>query len=679
VIVREKPFLESSTHFTDLSTANVTSTQLPTLPRKIAFTASVRGSSTIAFMSHATTQVSPKQTALDKMAHLQQEPHLQADSSVATSENTTPPLDTRGVSMCSCVSSTPPRSPATGTEAIEDVIPTSRTPTVPLLNTLVDSPPPEQVLIVDAPISPTPNSERPSSPITFDNWNGRVQTAKDLYYNRGRIFSKTHQMIRHNTSNMNVVASRGFERAGYLPVRRTVPAMHKRIYSIDVVTEDWEKGNMIGWLDSDNTVVDPIECPREYYEEQPSIQREPTLSLPNPLRHEELSKRSTLAYYPPYDTETYINLGDSILTNEYFHHILHWEKYYAWMDDSILNTALEALRLEEDCDAHDIGMINTDIAQVCYMAYKNRNSDESRLYFSDYRHPLEDKKWMFVPINDGTVNDEAQSTASGSHWSLVVVDRIHKRCYYYDSFIKRENTPSYIAAERIFKGLLLILGENIREWTWKPQENSPDQWEHNTFGIWRQDVWGYGQWKRDDGPCGPFVWTMCGILIKHIKNHQADGNELECSLDLPDNFPASFQGCFNSYNIRVDMQCLIAKFKLRKDIDHLIQEHDQAAFDAKDSVLSIKSPVVFCPPPAPVQGSSPEAAIQADAQGDGGIALGDSQQSGISLVNVNYDGLSDALMSLSDSTEDIRSTGSDDLLFEDEINLRHRHKRQKSD
>jgi hypothetical protein len=280
---------------------------------------------------------------------------------------------------------------------------------------------------------------------------------------------------------------------------------------------------------------------------------------------------------------------------------------------------------------------------------------------------LEDKKGIIVPINDGT--GEAQATASGTHWSLVIVDRINKRSYYYDSVDMSASTGNYQAAENANNGLLLILGEDPERWTWVPQDNCPNQWVHNTFGTIVEHPNRDRFWRcHDDGPCGPFVLTMCSLIIDCITKYK-DESPLFLGIEFPDWFGKRF----NSMATRKQTQDLIKKFKVQAETDSLVEEHDQTAIDGEDVVIPSEPPVV------PSRESSAQIIIQDDNSQDGGIVLEDSQPSSTTLVDVNDEGFSDASLSVSDPAEDIKfddSPGTDDLCFEEH---QHRHKRQKYD
>jgi len=54
--------------------------------------------------------------------------------------------------------------------------------------------------------------------ITIDNFE---------HYKRSYILNRTRQMMRYQSDKVLILASRGYERAGYLPTRSTMPHVHE--------------------------------------------------------------------------------------------------------------------------------------------------------------------------------------------------------------------------------------------------------------------------------------------------------------------------------------------------------------------------------------------------------------------------------------------------------------------
>lgn len=458
-----------------------------------------------------------------------------------------------------------------------------------------------------------------------------------------------------------------------MPTKTTKPPLRKRRYSIDVTTKDWDKDsktyqtheenhcsyegdlspdrtctcvNVAGDFSQRNQFINNFRLPeisRRYEEYDPMILQAPAASLPNPLRYQHLNVWP--AKHPPHDFDEYLTLGDGTLQNFYFNHILTVDGSEAWMDDSSFNMSLEALRLFTDCSAHFIDVVNTNISQVFYMAYSS--GDWNNNCYDVYRQRLRNAKWIFVPINDG-VGGGSDSSASGSHWSLVVVDRVHNIGFYYDSTgISRFNTIQKVA-EVVLKGVLKILQENFEDWTWMPQENSPNQWRNNIF-----------RWDR--GPCGPFVWKMASIMIECIKRAQHVRKELACDLNLGDDFPQWFEGQFDSFGVRWAMHNLIAHFKMIMDPPVYIEEHDRAAVAGEDVFMSGKLPAVIAPPPKSVR---EETVVNDDGDQDGGVVIRRNEQNNTSLVGDDGD-LADTLSEGST----IRSEPAEDIMLDDEESM----------
>jgi hypothetical protein len=320
----------------------------------------------------------------------------------------------------------------------------------------------------------------------------------------------------------------------------------------------------------------------------------------------------------------YLQLGDIHIKNYYFNHILTLNGHSeAWMDDSILNTALEALRRITCCSSHQIDILDTNTAQILHMA---EAMEEAQDACYDYlRQRFYGKKWIFIPINDG-VDSIHERDPSGTHWSLVIVDRIHNDVFYYDS-MRRYGSRIMGIAQSVARGLLQVLGEDTKRYKWCEQQNSPNQWTHNRCTI-------------DNGACGPFVWKMCSHMIEHIKEHRWVGREGHCSLALEEGFPEYFRLMFDSWLVRQEMWNLIAHFKKRDvDVPRFIEEHDRVAVEGEAVVLSPEPLVVS---ELGRKNSVPEDGIETVAEDEeeeegGGIALNDDVQTSRSFVDDSDD------------------------------------------
>lgn len=85
----------------------------------------------------------------------------------------------------------------------------------------------------EPPRAPSPPKGKVCAKWTDDKWSG---VAKEAHYKRTQVFGRTRQMMRDKSRNMIVMASRGYGRSGHVPTKFTKPRLHKRRYSVDVLT-----------------------------------------------------------------------------------------------------------------------------------------------------------------------------------------------------------------------------------------------------------------------------------------------------------------------------------------------------------------------------------------------------------------------------------------------------------
>jgi hypothetical protein len=471
-------------------------------------------------------------------------------------------------------------------------------------------------------------SQCPSLSILFEKYDrikstkgsaGRVgKSAKEVPYKR------TRQMMRGKTGSVTILAARGFERHGHAPTKKTTPPLLKRRYSIDV-----QVAGKAGW--KDDFEVGHTHRPRSLSvcisqytnggqaravspscdETEPAVQQEPTLPVPNPLRYELFSWREAL--YPPYNTKDYLTFGDSTLSNYHLHHMTDTTGHEAWMADTSFNMALEVLCGNKDCHTHGIDIINSNITQMLHLA--GNFGDGSESHYDFLRTRFEGKNWIFIPINDG-LSDDPTDSGCGTHWSLLVMDRINKYAVYYDS-MDVQSTKMQRVATTVVRGLLEILKEPSKEWEWIPQTHSPNQWTHNQF-------------EKDGGACGPFVWKMCDLLVGWIIHDQIAGREDETTLLLPPEFAGWFRERFHSLYVRRDMRKSIAHVKCGTVAAPLIEEHDQVAVAGEDVVMSDELPPLYPIYPEDTLVESAETAIDdtEDTGSDYEAAVDDTEESG---------------------------------------------------
>ncbi|CAO2653088.1 Nn.00g024990.m01.CDS01 [Neocucurbitaria sp. VM-36] len=440
------------------------------------------------------------------------------------------------------------------------------------------------------PANSTQSSEGASSPLTYGNFPARTKDAKDAHFKRGQIFTKTRQMMRCRTNNMVVAASRGHQRAGYLPTKPTRPPLYKRRYTTDILTKSVDDQSDNRWNEESST--EGITRGPTYNENEPVVQHVPAMSLPNACRFPSVSLR--LPQKVPFNNEICLELGDATIRNDAYWFIRVTDDSYgneAWMRGESLDMALETLRRDHNCDAYSIDMANSNVAQVFYFAAMSK--DGSAREYDEYRARFHDKRWVFIVVNNAfgeVVNDGTK----GSHWSLVAMDRGGKTLHYYDSLPGRSLSNQWSIGRDVGAGLLFILGENLDDWKFEVEEHSPNQNINNLF-------------QTDVGPCGPFVYTMTGILISHIKSYQDEGRESECFLNLPAGFDVWFGNMFHSQQVRYDIQDAILRWRSRFDAERFEHEHDQAAVRDEDVVLVDDPPTICDTPSLPIHTARREA------------------------------------------------------------------------
>ncbi|KAL1797844.1 hypothetical protein ACET3X_004450 [Alternaria dauci] len=450
---------------------------------------------------------------------------------------------------------------------------------------------------------PTPSTTAPSSgraPSALQVFESRSNQARQEHFRRTKIFHKTRSAMVCQTNKMLVFASRGFERK-HLPTRRTKPPLLKRRYSIDVnTTKEWGTQKSDSWQDVD-TKVSKLQPHAHTTARSTNIVQEAPLwlrnlqtetpylssthhSLPDPCRYAAFGP----VFYTgiPHNTDTFLELGDVTLQNDAFNYIgatsYAMSGMEVWMRGESLDMALEVLRRDADCDAYGIGIANSTVAQICHFASAGIDGPSGE--YDQYRARYSDKNWIFLVCNDGMGGVENNGT-SGSHWSMVAMDRISKRAYYYDSMWVHRIDYQNLGRD-ISLGMLHILGEDIGLWRYDVQHGSPDQNDDNLF-------------KQDGGACGPFVYKMTQILIRHIKAQQSLGFD-QFSLDIDREWSKhEFARQFHSGSVRRDMQDNILRWRHITQAVALADEYDHQALRDTDAVLDDGPIVSFEIPPRP--------------------------------------------------------------------------------
>lgn len=466
---------------------------------------------------------------------------------------------------------TPPVTPPRGTQKSSASVSTPKSPTAHTTATTARS------------------SDQVVSPLAkFDN---RSRIAKHARFELCKIYENTRHSMRYKTLKMFVIGSRGFERARLLPTRQTRPPLLKRRYSIDVnTTGDWGTCFAMNWKETEITVrmvhspeivakqcANVQQCPRRQYI---SLDLEPIPILfhwsfiPHPRRYFAFSTMYQLS--PPFDSNVYLKLGDITIQNDAFYHIrsTSWNHGEPWMRDESLDMALEVLCRDYNCENHRIAIANSMVSQICLFAAESEDSNPQE--YAQYRARFETKQWIFLVINDA-IGSVENNCLQGNHWSLIAMDRIHCTVSYYNSLFLDDEQSRHLGFQ-IGRGMLKILGEDVRNWRYRIQQYTPHQDHHNQFDY-------------DDGACGPFVYKMAEVLIRRIKRHQSRGDEDECSLELSEDFPMDFKNQFHSFLVRCEIQRRIARWKAIIYTPTFAYDHDQEAIRGECVELD-DSPVV---------------------------------------------------------------------------------------
>ncbi|KAH6876121.1 hypothetical protein BKA58DRAFT_467808 [Alternaria rosae] len=391
---------------------------------------------------------------------------------------------------------------------------------------------------------------------------------------QSNIFSKTRESIKYQGARVLIISSRGFQRE-HLPTKQTRPPLLKRRYSVDVnTTTDWER-ETDHWEFVLSQTYDIPELPSKEVDPLPALTH--GLQLPHPARYTAFA--SAFDHQPPHNEGVFLELGDVTLHNDAFNYIgatnSQIYRQEVWMRDESLDMALEVLRRDYDCDADKIGIANSTVAQICYFA---RMSGEYSAEYEQYRSRYADKNWIFIVINDaiGGVENDGHS---GSHWSLAVLDRISKTCYYFDSLYINLRFYQGLGQD-MSMGMLHILGESPDDWRYRIQFNSPNQYDNNRF-------------KEDGGACGPFVYKMSQMLINAIKLCQLAGREHNCDLTLKHWFPEQFESEFHSEQVRYEIKDKIARWARKQWSSRLVDNWDTALIQGTDAVLDDGPVVTF--------------------------------------------------------------------------------------
>ncbi|KAJ4313950.1 hypothetical protein N0V94_006698 [Neodidymelliopsis sp. IMI 364377] len=395
---------------------------------------------------------------------------------------------------------------------------------------------------------------------------------------QARIYPRTRRVMHVQTSRTYAVGLRDYGRENHVPTKRTQPALLTRRYSVDVNTKDWDKPYDSGWT---KTAVAPA-SPHERKNEELDCATLTTPDLPFPSPHRYTGFNKWMSRNPPDDNGNYLQLDTASISNEVFWYYTHTSGSEKWMRDDGLDMALMVLSKEKNCDASNIGIASSVDSQVC--AFPDDTGKE------EYVARFGNKRWIFMPINDGMAGVENDGI-NGVHWSFLVLDRIHSQMHYFDSLFVSSHSYQDLAI-RVSAGMLRILGEEVARWNPVWEFTSPHQWRDNNCTF-------------DGGPCAPFVYQMIDTIIGRIQTHQQLDDEDGCYLNLPFDYPYTFSQWWDSYNTRTTMQERIAVMKAISDARRLTSMHDRAATANEDVILLDEPDLRFDVPHRPAESVQP--------------------------------------------------------------------------
>jgi hypothetical protein len=377
---------------------------------------------------------------------------------------------------------------------------------------------------------------------------------------RAHAFAQTGTILSFKTRSLSVTSSRGFGRE-LPPMGHTRPSLTGRRYTIDasLATRAFQEERDYAKYDYKNL--------RENfsYPTQPSakvnvslretdepVQRRIQLTLPDPLRYRDLHRWGRVW---PHDDGggVYCHVGDGLLTNEDFYTIMDLKGNDCWYRDNVLDVALQLSSIYHEANEHSIAVASIWTVQAVHVSIRyGRGISELQAYIP----MLTDKKWVFVPLNDGIGHTSAEDFV-GTHWSLLVIDRPNKRAHYIDGL--GNGMEHY--ARQFASTFQKMLGDE-EEYNFIIESNAPHQWDHNRYPS---------SW--DVGPCGPYVVKMIHLMLDHIRKCQQDGEEISFSFG-PD---MSSYFNFNSFEERWSLVFNLASVKASEVAEDRTTKHDDIA------------------------------------------------------------------------------------------------------
>ena len=108
-----------------------------------------------------------------------------------------------------------------------------------------------------------------------------------------------------------------------------------------------------------------------------------------------------------------------------------------WLNDRLIGFVYEYLEKEvytDECNETNslFGFVNPSTVQYLKLC---QSLDEAKICFIDPLG-LDRKRFVFFPLNNNAKSEQA----GGSHWSLIVLDKVKSSIIHYDSIGSNENT-----------------------------------------------------------------------------------------------------------------------------------------------------------------------------------------------------------------------------------------------
>lgn len=389
-------------------------------------------------------------------------------------------------------------------------------------------------------------------------------------------FVQTGTLVSFQHNNLTVVSSRGFGR-DLAPTRPMRLPQKSRRYTIDVTVGPGTCQKLdfgVGLYSNEPEDLRVRSTTRAEYlglekirllsnETEEPVQRPCQLPPSDPLRYRQLHRWGH--FLPPLNQDTYIRLGLGVrLTNEDLHDTITISGFECWYSDEVLEAAMYLLSQYYRTEANRIGLLGPAAVQSIRFIMLDNDMSGQREYIKQ----LEDKDYIFVPINSGMFATAYHET-HGYHWALLTIDRRRLEAWYIDGFAatRRDREWQQLAWD-LMTAVGKILGEEYTIWV---AENPSDQYRDN--------------FSDDAGPCGPYIIKMTKYYIQKILDFQKGGISHLIDLEPQHDVNQHFRQTFNSSDDRWCLVYTLASVKASQIASERALKHDEAAIGGPVSLL----------------------------------------------------------------------------------------------